>query len=128
MIILLLVFIILLVILYEFGKNFEFFENEKPSPIKLAATSTETIIKLYWHKPSINTENMYSYLIYMKEPNKDINLTTMKYEGDKLFYEKTFNGLEMFLYQGQKSFYLWNNINPEIDDELIELLEKKIDA
>ena len=34
----------------------------------------------------------------------------------------------MFLYQGQKSFYLWNNINPEIDDELIELLEKKIDA
>ena len=41
---------------------------------------------------------------------------------------KTFNGLEMFLYQGQKSFYLWNNINPEIDDELIELLEKKIDA
>jgi len=31
---------------------------------------------------------------------------------------KTFNGLEMFLYQGQKSFYLWNGINPEIEDEL----------
>lgn len=94
MIILLLVFIILLVILYEFGKNFEFFEESKPSPIKLTATSSETIIKLYWHKPSVNTENMYSYLIYMKEPNKDINLTTMKYEDDKLFYEKTFNGLD----------------------------------
>ena len=25
----------------------------------------------------------------------------------------------MFIYQGQKSFYLWNKINPEINDELI---------
>lgn len=39
---------------------------------------------------------------------------------------KTFNGLEMLLYQGQKSFYLWNKINPEIDDSLIELLMSKI--
>lgn len=31
---------------------------------------------------------------------------------------KTFNGLEMFIYQGQKSFFLWNKINPSIDDEL----------
>ena len=31
---------------------------------------------------------------------------------------KTFNGLEMFLYQGQRSFYIWNGISPEIDDEL----------
>ena len=31
---------------------------------------------------------------------------------------KTFNGLEMFLYQGQKSFYLWNKISPEIDEDL----------
>ena len=28
----------------------------------------------------------------------------------------------MFIYQGQKSFYLWNKINPEIDQKLIELL------
>ena len=28
----------------------------------------------------------------------------------------------MFIYQGQKSFYLWNKINPEIDDDLINLL------
>jgi len=39
----------------------------------------------------------------------------------KNFKEKkvlTFNGLEMFLYQGQKSFYLWNNIRPDVDKEL----------
>lgn len=96
MIILLLIFIILLIILYEFAKNFEYFNNEppKPSPIKLTGTSMETIIKLYWHKPSKHNENVYSYLIYMKEPQKDINLTTMKYESNKLFYEKTFYGLD----------------------------------
>ena len=32
----------------------------------------------------------------------------------------------MFIYQGQKSFYLWNKINPEIDNELIQLLNKKL--
>lgn len=31
---------------------------------------------------------------------------------------KTFNGLDMFLYQAQKSFYLWNKVTAEIDDEL----------
>ena len=39
---------------------------------------------------------------------------------------KTFNGLNMLIYQGQKSFYLWNKINPEIDDGLLRLLESKI--
>jgi len=31
---------------------------------------------------------------------------------------QTFNGLEMFLYQAQKSFSLWNNITPSVDEEL----------
>jgi shikimate dehydrogenase len=39
---------------------------------------------------------------------------------------KVFNGLDMFIYQGQKSFYLWNKINPEIDDKLIDLLLSKL--
>ena len=38
----------------------------------------------------------------------------------------TYNGLNMFIYQGQKSFYLWNKINPEVDDELLKILESKI--
>ena len=40
---------------------------------------------------------------------------------------KTFNGLDMFIYQGQKSFYLWNKINPEVNDELINILTSSID-
>ena len=31
----------------------------------------------------------------------------------------------MFIYQGQ-AFYLWNKINPEIDQKLIELLLSKL--
>jgi shikimate dehydrogenase len=45
---------------------------------------------------------------------------TFKFLEDKGI--KVFNGLDMFIYQGQKSFYLWNKINPEIDDDLIDLL------
>ncbi len=39
---------------------------------------------------------------------------------------KTYNGLNMFIYQGQKSFYIWNKINPEIDERLIKILESQI--
>jgi|TARA_B110000027_G_scaffold131226_1_gene155159 shikimate dehydrogenase len=41
---------------------------------------------------------------------------------------KTFNGLEMFLFQAQKSFFLWNKITPTIDretkEEIILVLKK----
>ena len=33
---------------------------------------------------------------------------------------KTFNGLEMFLFQAQKSFFLWNKITPIINEEIKE--------
>jgi shikimate dehydrogenase len=49
---------------------------------------------------------------------------TFKFLEDKGI--KVFNGLDMFIYQGQKSFYLWNKINPEIDDNLIDLLMSKL--
>ena len=39
---------------------------------------------------------------------------------------KTYNGLDMFIYQGQKAFYLWNKINPEIDQNIINLLIDKV--
>ena len=49
---------------------------------------------------------------------------TLKFLEDKGI--KVFNGLNMFIYQGQKSFYLWNKINPEIDDDLVHLLMSKL--
>ena len=53
-------------------------------------------------------------------------LETKTYKFLKEEGKKVFNGLDMFIYQGQKSFYLWNKINPEIDDGLIELLNSKL--
>ena len=53
-------------------------------------------------------------------------LETKTYKFLKQEGKKVFNGLDMFIYQGQKSFYLWNKINPEIDNEVIELLNSKL--
>ena len=63
-------------------------------------------------------------LIYIDTIYNPLETKTLKNLKDKDI--KVFNGLEMFIYQGQKSFYLWNKINPEIDQKLIELLISKI--
>jgi shikimate dehydrogenase len=62
---------------------------------------------------NFKTEVIYYEVIY--NPLETKMLKTFK---EKNF--KTFNGLEMFLYQGQKSFWLWNKINPLVDEELKE--------
>ena len=68
---------------------------------------------------SVNEQATYIDTIY--NPLETKTYKFLKKEGRKVF-----NGLDMFIYQGQKSFYLWNKINPEIDDELIELLNSKL--
>ena len=35
---------------------------------------------------------------------------------------KTENGKKMFVYQAQASFKIWNNLVPEIDEDVMELL------
>ena len=59
-------------------------------------------------------------LIYIDTIYNPLETKTLKYL--KEMDIKVFNGLNMFIYQGQKPFYLWNKINPEIDEKLIELL------
>ena len=71
-----------------------------------------------------NFENTKDNLIYIDTIYNPLETKTIKFLKDKSL--KTFNGLDMFLYQGQKSFYLWNKINPEIDEELIDLLRSKL--
>ena len=71
-----------------------------------------------------NFDNVKDNLIYIDTIYNPIETKTLKFlKEDKI---KTFNGLEMFIYQGQKSFYLWNKINPQIDDELIDLLISRL--
>ena len=62
--------------------------------------------------------------IYIDTIYNPLKTKTYKFLGDKGV--KVFNGLDMFIYQGQKSFYLWNKINPEIDDDLVNLLLSKL--
>ena len=71
-----------------------------------------------------NFNNTKDDLIYIDTIYNPLKTKTLKFLREKKI--KTFNGLEMFIYQGQKSFYLWNKINPEIDDKLLDLLISKL--
>ena len=68
--------------------------------------------------------NIRNNLIYIDTIYNPIETKIIKDLKNKNY--KTFNGLNMFIYQGQKAFYLWNKINPEIDQDLIELLKSKL--
>ena len=79
-----------------------------------------SFLKLYLRSPATpKKEAIYIDTIY--NPLETKTFKYLKAEGRKVF-----NGLDMFIYQGQKSFYLWNKVNPEIDDELVELLYSKL--
>ena len=71
-----------------------------------------------------NFENTKYEVIYIDTIYNPLETKTFKFLREE--GRKVFNGLDMFIYQGQKSFYLWNKINPEIDDELVELLISKL--
>ena len=68
-----------------------------------------------------NTKRDVIYIDTIYNPLETKTYNILKEQGKKVF-----NGLDMFIYQGQKSFYLWNKINPEIDNEIIELLNSKL--
>ena len=69
-------------------------------------------------------DNVKENLIYIDTIYNPLETNNIKFLKEKKI--KAFNGLDMFIYQGQKSFYLWNKINPEIDDKLVELLNLKL--
>ena len=71
-----------------------------------------------------NFEKIKSNLIYIDTIYNPLETKTLKYL--KKMNIKVFNGLNMFIYQGQKAFYLWNKINPEIDETLVDLLVKNL--
>jgi shikimate dehydrogenase len=73
---------------------------------------------------NFNFKNFNKNMIYIDTIYNPLETKTFKYFKDRDI--KVFNGLDMFIYQGQKSFYLWNKINPEIDEKLINLLLSKL--
>ena len=73
---------------------------------------------------NFNFDQVKNSLIYIDTIYNPLETKTFKYLKEKNI--KVFNGLEMFIYQGQKAFYLWNKINPEIDQKLIDILLSKL--
>ena len=71
-----------------------------------------------------NFEKTKQKLIYIDTIYNPLETKTLKYLKSREI--KVFNGLDMFIYQGQKAFYLWNKVNPEIDQGLIELLMSRL--
>tara|TARA_B100000886_G_scaffold285742_1_gene210236 strand:- start:2070 stop:2891 length:822 start_codon:yes stop_codon:yes gene_type:complete len=73
---------------------------------------------------SFNFEPTRKNLIFIDTIYNPLETKTLKFLKEKDL--KVFNGLDMFIYQGQKAFYLWNKINPEIDQKLIDILLSKL--
>ncbi len=73
---------------------------------------------------NFNFDQVKNKSIYIDTIYNPLETKTLKYLKEKNI--KVFNGLEMFIYQGQKAFYLWNKVNPEIDQKLIEILLSKL--
>jgi len=73
---------------------------------------------------NFNFDQVKDSLIYIDTVYNPLETKTFKYLKEKNI--RVFNGLEMFIYQGQKAFYLWTKVNPEIDQKLIELLLSKL--
>ncbi len=71
-----------------------------------------------------NFEPIKENLIYIDTIYNPLETKTLKFLKEKI--PRVYNGLDMFIYQGQKAFYLWNKVNPEIDQKLIELLLSKL--
>ena len=73
---------------------------------------------------NFNFDSVKDNLVYIDTVYNPLETKTLKYLKDREI--QVFNGLEMFIYQGQKAFYIWNKINPEIDQKLVELLKSKL--
>ena len=63
-----------------------------------------------------NKHALFYDLIY--NPKETNFLKNAKLRGNKIM-----NGQMMFLYQAQASFQLWTDVNPEINDEIIKILD-----
>ncbi len=72
----------------------------------------------------IDFSNFKKSMVYIDTIYNPSQTKTLGYFKSKKI--RSLNGLNMFIYQGQKSFYLWNKINPEVDDKLLKLLESKL--
>ena len=75
--------------------------------------NNDDVISIDYSK--IGSEKFFYDIIY--NPSETSFLKSAKKRGNK-----TENGKKMFVYQAQASFKIWNNLLPEIDEDVMELL------
>ena len=109
----------------------------KAESIKTFFPSTEIILWENISNKAVDMDVIINATSLGMKNGSDFNEVIKKFKPELVYYDiiynpaettmlknfkknhvRTFNGLEMFLYQAQKSFYLWNKINPEVDEEL----------
>jgi len=88
-------------------------EEIKKMDIIINATSLGLKNESNFKQEFKNTKPNLVYYDIVYNPEETTMIKKLKKRGIK-----TFNGLEMFICQGQKSFSLWNKLNPELDEEL----------
>jgi shikimate dehydrogenase len=114
----------------DIKKKFPFIEiipwekvNKKSEDIDIIINATSLGMK---NSPDFEElfENFKPSVVYY-----DVIYNPLETKMLKNFKEKkivTFNGLEMFLFQAQKSFYLWNKITPIIDEEVKKIITSNL--
>jgi shikimate dehydrogenase len=103
-------------------KRFPFVEIVKWENIEGIAENVDIIV----NTTSLGLKNEHSFKQEFKNTKTNLvyydviynPLETMMVKKFKQKNAQTYNGLEMFIYQGQKSFSLWNSTKPELDEEL----------
>ena len=78
----------------------------------LGLKNDENIILDY---SKISPEKFFYDVIY--NPSETNFLKSAKKNGNKIE-----NGKKMFVYQAQASFKIWNNLEPKVDDKVMELI------
>ena len=70
---------------------------------------------LFWIIQKLVQKKFFYDVIY--NPSETNFLRSAKKNGNKIE-----NGKKMFIYQAQASFKIWNNLEPKVDDKVMELL------
>ena len=71
--------------------------------------------KFNFNFSQISEKKIFYDVIY--NPSKTNFLQEAEKQGHRII-----NGQDMFLYQAQKAFFLWHNLSPKVDNNLIEFL------
>ena len=114
----------------DIKKKFPFIKIVEWQNIELEAESTDIMI----NTTSLGLKSGDDFKQEFKNIKKNLIYYDIVYNPQETMMIKKFkkrniqtlNGLEMFIYQGQRSFSLWNKVNPELDEDLKQTIMSEL--